>query len=140
MIWIFITYALLIFVEIFRNWCIIDAGKSRPTYWWSQVIRIVISFVFWLCAAWFSDITWYQWWALAPVMLFSFWWGFDYGLIQFRNFMSRILNAPINLDWYRLNPKGSWIDQFQCKHLSLPAWFFIKLTLMIISITSLFIV
>ncbi len=138
MIWILTTYLFIIFIEIFRNWCIIDAGNSRPTYWWSNVLRVAASFLFWICTGWFSDITGEQWWALVPVMLFMFWWVFDYGLIQFRNFMGRILNADPQLEWYRLNPKGSILDQFQCKHFSLPAWFVIKLVLMVASITLLY--
>ncbi|HEY3403892.1 MAG TPA: hypothetical protein VGK59_10925 [Ohtaekwangia sp.] len=138
MIWILTSYFLIIGIEIFRNWCIIDVGQRRPTYWWSNVIRVFVSFVFWVCVKPFSDITYLQWWLLIPVMLLMFWWVFDYGLIQFRNFMGRLQKRDPSLIWYRLNPKGSILDRLQCKALSLPAWFFIKLALMIASITLLY--
>jgi len=126
-LWIFI-----ICVEIFRNWCIIEVSNKRPTYWWSNVIRIAIGFIFWVVVKLFSDINHWQWWGMIPMMLFSFWWIFDYGLSAFRNLMNRIMNKAIaKIPFCYLNPNGSFLDQFQCKYPGELPWFWFKFVFMI---------
>ncbi len=129
----------LITIEIFRNWCIIYMKNRRPRYWWSSIIRIAIAFTFWIMVGALSNgktLTHYQWWGMPLMMVFTCWFTFDYGLYQFRNLMYKVSlkeYTPI-VFWY-LNPKGSWLDQLQCKHPHAYPWFWFKLLLGAASIT-----
>ena len=130
--WILAIWFALIGVEIFRNWSIIEVGKKRPTYWWSNLIRIVVGFIFWLLCPVVFEIGYYQWLGMIPMMLLTFWWCFDYGLTQFRNLVHRILKDGHELiAFYYLNPKGSWLDRMQCRYPHPYPWFWWKLFLMV---------
>ncbi len=123
----------LIFIEIFRNWCIINLKNRRPRYWWSSIIRITIAFIFWVIVGAISNghtITHSQWYGMLAMMLLTCWFTFDYGLNQFRNMMYKImLNGYTPIVYWYLNPKGSWLDQFQAKHPHAYPWFWVKLLL-----------
>lgn len=136
MIGITIIWLFIIAVEIFRNWCIIEVGKRRPTYWWSNVIRVAVGFLFWVLAKAFINISAAQWWAMIPMMLLTFWWCFDYGLNQFRNMMNRLQRSGVPPIFFAyLNPKGSWLDQYQYHNWpGIVPWFYIKASLMLVSI------
>lgn len=124
-IWIYITWLLLICVEIFRNWSIIIVKNRRPTYWWSNVIRIVVGFIFWVAVGPLTRPAPDKYNAIPIMMLFSFWFVFDYGLNLARR------KSPV----YYLNPKGSWIDRMQCKYPDALPWFIWKFFLMVAAIS-----
>lgn len=112
---------LLYSFEILRNYHIIEVNMSRPVYWKSTVLRLFVGFTVWVSAPFiWRDMTYWQWWGMIPMMLTSFWWIFDYGL----NFVRRI--RP----FYYLNPKGSFLDRFQCNYPNTYVWFWFKLFLM----------
>lgn len=130
--WTLLTWIVLIWVEIFRNWCIIEVGNKRPTYWWSNIIRITVGFMFWIVSPMLARMDYYQWWGMIPMMLFTFWFVFDYGLNLVRNLVYRIEDDHREpLPFYYLNPKGSWLDRLQYKYPHPYPWFWFKLILMV---------
>lgn len=137
--WIYITWFVLIFIEIWRNWYIIQVNKKRPVYWYSQLLRYVIGFLYWVGVGAISNghtIAHEQWWGLSIMMLFTFWFFFDYGLNQFRNLMNRIRKAGVpTIQFDYLNPKGSWLDQMQYKFPGTFPWFCFKALLALTGIT-----
>lgn len=136
MTWILITWLAIIMADIIRNWVIIEVKKQRPNYFWSNVLRIAVGFVFWLLSPVLFRMTEWQWWSMIPMMLFTFWYCFDYGLTQFRNTFN-INNKPrIVFDY--LNPNGSWLDRMQCKYPDKYPWFWFKFFLMLAGIALYF--
>lgn len=112
---------LLILAEIVRNWDIIEEKDKRPIYFESSVLRLAVGFVFWMGSPFiWHGMTYWQWWGMIPMMLFSFWFLFDYGLNIARG------KKPF---WY-LNPEGSFLDRLQCKYPNAYPWFWWKLFLM----------
>lgn len=119
---IFGSWLMIIGFEILRNYCIIDIDQERPVYWWSTVLRTFVGFIFWVGSPFMdSSMTWWQWWAMIPMMLTSFWFFFDYGLNLARK------KKP----FYYLNPEGSLLDKFQCKYPGTWPWFCWKFILML---------
>lgn len=133
-LYIYLIWFLLIGVEIFRNWSIIAVRRRRPTYWWSTVLRIVAGFIFWWLVKLVARPDTGHLYALPIMMVFTFWWVFDYGLNMVRMFLplpsKETYWKPIwDKPFYYLNPDGSWLDKFQCKHPHPYAWFWFKLFL-----------
>ena len=120
MIGTLISWMLIIVLEIIRNYHIIDIKKRRPVYWQSNVLRIAVGFGFWVVAPIVAKIPYWSWWGMIPMMLFTFWFVFDYGLNLARK------KRP----FFYLNPKGSWLDRFQYNSTGTFSWFFWKLILM----------
>lgn len=118
-IWIYITWFAIIVLEILRNWAIIVVKHRRPKYWWSNVIRIMVGFIFWVITGVVAKPSPAHYYALPIMMALTFWWTFDYGL----NLVRKV--KP----YYYLNPQGSWLDQWQCNHPNTYAWFWFKLFL-----------
>lgn len=126
MIYIYIIWSILIALEIWRNWYLIERLKRRPTYWMSTVGRILVGFIFWFASPFIHPgLSWWQWWGEIAMMVFTFGYFFDYGLNIARGI------RPV---WY-LNPKGSILDQLQCKYPNSFAWFWWKLFLMMTGIS-----
>ena len=96
------------------------------------MIRIIISGFYWMIVGKVAPITQMQWYAMPIMMLFTFWFTFDYGFNQFRNMMYHFILKPgyTPISYCYLNPEGSWIDKFQCKYMDLFVWFVFKLFLM----------
>lgn len=113
----------LIYLEIARNFYLIENRKQRPVYWQSNVGRVVVGFVFWIISPWFiwPSMNYWHWWGMVPMMLLSFWFFFDYGLNVVRQVKP----------FYYLNPEGSFLDRFQCNYPNSYVWFWWKLMLMI---------
>ena len=122
MMTVIFVWGFLIGCEIFRNCLMIDKKKMRPVYWQSNVGRIAIGFLFWVASPVFiwKDMTYWQWWGMIPMMLFSFWFFFDYGLNLARK------KKP----FYYLNPEGSFLDKLQCNYPASYPWFWWKFMLM----------
>lgn len=118
-LWIYIAWFLVICVEIFRNWSLIEVKKRRPTYWWSTIIRIVAGSFFWMIIRVVADVPPDRYYAIPIMMFFTSWFVFDYGLNLARK------RHPL----YYLNPNGSWLDRMQCKYPDAQPWFFWKLVL-----------
>lgn len=125
---ILLLWIALIVAEIVRNWYIIDEKNSRPVYSASTMLRIVVGFIFWLTTPVVFEISYYQWWGMVFMMLFTFWFIFDYGLNQFRNIVTfKFYYLP----FFYLNRKGSWLDQMQCNYPHPFPWFCFKVILMV---------
>lgn len=130
MIHIFIAWIIIIGVEIFRNWCIVEVDGKRPTYWWSNTIRISVGFIFWTIVPLVIKIGYWNWLVMPLMMVLTFWWMFDYGLTLSRNWSRKLMKTGDPIVFYYLNPKGSWLDQLQCKYPHPYPWFWFKLFLM----------
>lgn len=126
MIAIFLIWFVLILLEILRNRHIIELDHERPVYWLRTAIRIVIAFVFWVISPFiYTKMTYWQWWGMVPMMVLTFWWFFDYGLILARNILDKK-----KLPFYYLNPRGSFLDRLQNKYPAPYPWFWWKFFLM----------
>lgn len=135
MIWIYTIWLLLIAFEILRNWSIMEVANKRPTYWYSNLLRVTAGAIFWLLTGLFHVLSFWQWMGMLPMMVLTFWFIFDYGLVCFRNFMNKVLETKRDpIVFYYLNPNGSLIDRLQCKYPHPFPWFWWKLLLMITGI------
>jgi hypothetical protein len=118
---VFIIYMFLIFLEIYRNYYIIEIKKRRPVYWRSTWLRLTVGAAFWFGSLIFSSMPYWSRWGMIPMMVLTFWFVFDYGLNIVRK------KKP----FFYLNPNGSWLDKFQYNSTGTFSWFWWKLFLMI---------
>lgn len=121
MITLILLWVALIIAEIGRHQYMIEDDHNRPTYWKVTIERIFVGFIFWVCSPFtWKEMTYWQWWGMLPMMGTSFWFIFDYGLNLARK------KKP----FYYLNPKGSFLDKFQCEYPAPYFWFWVKLIFM----------
>ena len=111
----------LCLLEIWWDWRLIEKKQRSPNYKGSNLLRVVIGTVVWCLWSLVPSVSQVQWWFSPVMMFFTFWFMFDYGL-------NRARKKPLMyLGWRAL-------DLWQREHGGLTFWFWMKLSLMAVSI------
>ena len=123
-------YAIFIFLvlcEVVWDWYHMEKLNKSPNYSGSNILRLIIGGIFWICAPLLKDMSVAKWWFLPVVMFFHFWFLFNWWLN-----LARTWSGNYKPYWYLGQKSKS--DKWQIEHGGAFAWFWIRGLLTLISL------
>lgn len=114
---VLLLWFVLVVVEVFRNYYIIEVRKHNPNHTTMFRLRVMVGIVFWIVSPVIFKMRFDQWWTLPIVLPITFFFVFDTGL-----------NISRGLPYFYLGD-NSKIDRLQKKYGGSFAWFWWKLIL-----------
>lgn len=94
-----LIWVLLIGLEVFRNWYMIENKKSKPNYLVSFILR-GMAFILYGSLIWSTKYEWFT---------FTI---FLYCVTSFFILFDPLLNITRGKDWYYVGHSSGWIDRF----------------------------
>ena len=119
---IYLIFTILIAMEVAWDWYHMEKKGKSPNYAGSNMVRVMVGFIFWAISARIQEMTPFQF-LFMPILMFTmFWFLFDWWLN-----VARTCSGNPHPYWY-VGEKSS-MDQFQRNNGGAFRWFWIKMSL-----------
>jgi len=125
------AYAIFIFLvlcEVTWDWYHMEKLNKSPNYGGSNLLRVLLGGIYWACLPLMTkELSPAQWWFSPVAIFFNFWFLFNWWLN-----LARTWSGNYKPYWY-LGQKSKY-DKWQIEHGGAFAWFYIRMSLALISL------